>query len=559
MVTIYSPVAEEENTSNDSHLYSTVDSNYGISRVLGLESSLRNSDRFTSRNEKRIDRNLNTEEFGFNYFEHAFRENVNQPHFSTTRGSVYQVSPEYENIHKERGVQDVKVSSIPNWYDFDLAENGNAFEHSNYSTSDRNSFFINEKGGRKKHARSVDGFERDNAIVSHVFESRASMPQVITPITPNHPKSSKEYQSLMAMNMHMNNGMNHFISENMNFNNSSMEHLEIQQPRVKSYRSYQNTANLAYANARSKFNSVPNLSLSSFEQTPASLHQEHHYVLQNHQHHNNFIPDFEVDHFHDHKHEEVHESAHDHMHKVEHFRSCSNDHEPSSSDLDSTSLSYEELRNSIIEKFTFNTAEEHTNNDVILNVHGCGSHYAEASTMNPDGTKKSVLQQILDDKPLMEAISKKQKRGAYKCAHCPEMFNTIFEFAKHIDEYQVERKYKCPFPLCPWKILGLPKLQELKRHCLNQHIDELTPEQQYLIHGKSGAVSEVYHCESPYCDKAFHRKDSYRRHVKMVHKNPKSRFNIRLVKAMKSCPEYLNKDLVAKERFLVEKMNSRRR
>lgn len=45
----------------------------------------------------------------------------------------------------------------------------------------------------------------------------------------------------------------------------------------------------------------------------------------------------------------------------------------------------------------------------------------------------------------------------------------------------------------------------------------------------------------------------------MVHKNPKSRFNIRLVKAMKSCPEYLNKDLVAKERFLVEKMNSRRR
>ena len=45
----------------------------------------------------------------------------------------------------------------------------------------------------------------------------------------------------------------------------------------------------------------------------------------------------------------------------------------------------------------------------------------------------------------------------------------------------------------------------------------------------------------------------------MVHKNPKSRFNIRLGKAIRSCPDHLRDNMRTRERYLIEKMNNRRR
>ncbi|CDO94501.1 unnamed protein product [Kluyveromyces dobzhanskii CBS 2104] len=570
MLAIYSPTAEEDNIPTDNQLYNLMDPSYGTSRAAALESALRNSQRFgSSKTDNFVQRNGNANECAFNHFEHNTCESGDHSYFSTSRANIPQYSSGYNVSQKDISMNYGRALSGLNWYDFDLAEHNvfehNVFEHSNYFPSDHTSLPVNGKDSRKLHAKSTDRFERDGVIVPHIFESRSAMPQVITPITPDHPKSTKEFQSLMAMSMHMNLHMNtngsidQFANMNTGKNfGTNPENMASRRPKVQAHRSFQNIGNLAYANARSRFNSVPNLTLSTFEQNPSStdlIHEFEEDLVQNKIH----------DHFHANDHQHYHgqdydpEISHSHLHEMKQSTSHDCTHDRVSTDLDATSLSYEELRSSIIEKFTFNTIDGHMGNEGNHDGLSNGTPLTDANAVNPDGSSKSVLQQILDDKPLMEAISKKQKRGAYKCAHCPEMFNTIFEFAQHIDDFQVERKYKCPFPLCPWKILGLPKLQELKRHCLNQHIDQLTPDQLYLIHGKSGLTSKVYHCESPYCDKAFHRRDSHRRHVKMVHKNPKSRFNIRLGKAFKSCPEHLKHDGVAKERYLIQKMNARRR
>lgn len=157
-------------------------------------------------------------------------------------------------------------------------------------------------------------------------------------------------------------------------------------------------------------------------------------------------------------------------------------------------------------------------------------------TQRPTSSKhESVYQQLIDDKPLMEALSKRVKRGYYRCAHCPKMFSNVLEYAKHIDEFEIQRDYKCPFVLCPWKILGLPRRPELRRHCAIQHKMEIPKELKSTL--KLGETDfPIMECTSPYCDKKFYRRDSYARHVAMVHDKADSRFNKRLVKVLAECP-----------------------
>ncbi|CUS22689.1 LAQU0S06e03796g1_1 [Lachancea quebecensis] len=157
-------------------------------------------------------------------------------------------------------------------------------------------------------------------------------------------------------------------------------------------------------------------------------------------------------------------------------------------------------------------------------------------TQRPTSSKhESVYQQLIDDKPLMEALSKRVKRGYYRCAHCPKMFSNVLEYAKHIDEFEIQRDYKCPFVLCPWKILGLPRRPELRRHCAIQHKMEIPKELKSTL--KLGETDfPIMECTSPYCDKKFYRRDSYARHVAMVHDKSDSRFNKRLVKVLAECP-----------------------
>ncbi|SCU81985.1 LAFA_0C08372g1_1 [Lachancea sp. 'fantastica'] len=158
------------------------------------------------------------------------------------------------------------------------------------------------------------------------------------------------------------------------------------------------------------------------------------------------------------------------------------------------------------------------------------------SVQRSSGSKhESVYEQLINDKPLMEALSKRVKRGYYRCAHCPKMFSSLLDYAKHIDEFQIQRDYKCPFVLCPWKILGLPRRPELRRHCAIQHKMEIPLELKSLL--KLGDSDfPIMECPSPYCDKTFFRRDSYARHVAMVHDKLDSRFNKRLNKLLEDCP-----------------------
>lgn len=150
-------------------------------------------------------------------------------------------------------------------------------------------------------------------------------------------------------------------------------------------------------------------------------------------------------------------------------------------------------------------------------------------------SKLPMHEQLLADKLLMEELSKKPKRGSYRCTHCPELFPTIFEYAKHLDENEIEREYKCPFKLCPWKILGLLRRPDLRRHCAIQHKNEIPQELRTLLN-LSETNFPILECKSRYCEKSFYRKDSYSRHVSMVHENRYSRFNRRLERAQKECP-----------------------
>lgn len=135
----------------------------------------------------------------------------------------------------------------------------------------------------------------------------------------------------------------------------------------------------------------------------------------------------------------------------------------------------------------------------------------------------------------MDALSKKVKRGYYRCAHCPKMFSSVLDYAKHIDEFNIRREYKCPFKLCPWKILGLPRRPELRRHCAIQHKTEIPRELKSVLK-LCDSDFPIMECPSPYCNKKFYRRDSYARHVSMVHEKTESRFNKRLAKVLMECP-----------------------
>ncbi|CCF58990.1 hypothetical protein KAFR_0F03940 [Kazachstania africana CBS 2517] len=149
----------------------------------------------------------------------------------------------------------------------------------------------------------------------------------------------------------------------------------------------------------------------------------------------------------------------------------------------------------------------------------------------------TLVEQLKSDKPLLQAISNTHKRGSYRCAHCPIMFSTVFEYASHLDKYEIRREFKCPFALCPWKILGLPRRSDLRRHCAIQHKHELPDDLKEYLNLKEGTYPSM-DCPNKYCSRTFYRKDAYNRHVNVVHDNYDSRFNKRLQKLLQNCPTF---------------------
>ncbi|AQZ09527.1 RME1 (YGR044C) [Zygosaccharomyces parabailii] len=166
----------------------------------------------------------------------------------------------------------------------------------------------------------------------------------------------------------------------------------------------------------------------------------------------------------------------------------------------------------------------------------------------------SLLEQLHLDQPLMEVIANKHKRGYYRCTHCPETFSNIFEYASHMDEFGIKREFKCPFALCPWKVLGLPRRPDLRRHCAIQHKDHLPADLKEMLNLRDETYPTLQ-CPHQYCDKVFHRKDAYNRHISIVHEKMGSRFNKRMFQILSDCPFEKEAD---RQRYVRTRMKSRR-
>ena len=54
---------------------------------------------------------------------------------------------------------------------------------------------------------------------------------------------------------------------------------------------------------------------------------------------------------------------------------------------------------------------------------------------------------------------------------------------------------------------------------------------------KDGAY-ETKNCPNKYCPKKFNRNDAFARHVAISHESVNSRFNRKLTKLLKECPEF---------------------
>jgi uncharacterized C2H2 Zn-finger protein len=137
----------------------------------------------------------------------------------------------------------------------------------------------------------------------------------------------------------------------------------------------------------------------------------------------------------------------------------------------------------------------------------------------------SVYDQIVNDTVMSQKISQIRKKGIYKCAHCSQVFPDLIQLALHLDEFKVVRPHKCPFADCPWSILGLPRKAEVRRHCTAQHEFQLNQTGEENSQG-----GEYFVCDHDKCSRVFKRKDSYRRHERLVHLTSTSRFNRRMEK-----------------------------
>lgn len=101
-------------------------------------------------------------------------------------------------------------------------------------------------------------------------------------------------------------------------------------------------------------------------------------------------------------------------------------------------------------------------------------------------------------------------RGLVSCGgHCGLKFGSCQMLVDHLDSSHARtyRPHLCPEKDCVWSILGFHKWTECMRHYRSQHCGPL------------------YICGVPKCKKTFLRSDSCRRHIRMAHMNPKSRFN----------------------------------
>ncbi|KAK7204555.1 hypothetical protein BZA70DRAFT_281108 [Myxozyma melibiosi] len=59
----------------------------------------------------------------------------------------------------------------------------------------------------------------------------------------------------------------------------------------------------------------------------------------------------------------------------------------------------------------------------------------------------------------------------FACNHCPRKFSIkdMDEYARHVEEFNIQREFKCPEPSCPWAKIGFQRKLEKDRHFTRKH------------------------------------------------------------------------------------------
>lgn len=159
-----------------------------------------------------------------------------------------------------------------------------------------------------------------------------------------------------------------------------------------------------------------------------------------------------------------------------------------------------------------------------------------AKMIDYENMQKTYTQQLRENPEVWKIVNIRKKKGIFKCSHCAEFFPTLYMLAQHFDEHKVARYFQCPFKGCVWNILGLPRRAEVRRHCSSQHATKIEFERcnENRLNATPTTNVEKIICSHENCNRAFKRKDSLQRHIKLVHDNPHSRFNKRLLRD--GCP-----------------------
>ena len=156
---------------------------------------------------------------------------------------------------------------------------------------------------------------------------------------------------------------------------------------------------------------------------------------------------------------------------------------------------------------------------------------------------KSIVQLMKEHPKIWEVANKfKIKKGAYKCTHCELSFLTQAEFAKHLDDFAIERLHKCPEPSCPYRFIGLPRRADLRRHAESHgyKLPNATNTDSLEELAKKDIKIALSHATTkrkkgnicPVCKNILGRKDSLTRHINLCHKNQNSRYNKKIRKEL---------------------------
>lgn len=114
------------------------------------------------------------------------------------------------------------------------------------------------------------------------------------------------------------------------------------------------------------------------------------------------------------------------------------------------------------------------------------------------------------NKTHLQGLLSAKKKGLYKCGsavHCSKTFASFGELLNHLEQHQIDRKFKCPDHSCPWGIVGFSSHAQMKRHYRTIH------------------QPRSFSCPERLCKKTFSRVDLLKRHASSVHQNKNSRFN----------------------------------